>query len=194
MSPVSVGREVLFDWMCRDNGIVHRLIQPRHPTTTGKIERFRCTLADEWAYARRLHHRNRAPRRTCAPWLHTYNHYRGCTALKGQPPASRVTNLSGQNMCYELGAWFHRTVTGRRHRVFPAARPGAQAPSTSRVRTESPAGAGGGLFWQRPDAEILFPARAGTGPAIAGVGQAPSRSGRPRLRSWTNSATCTIRW
>lgn len=29
-------------------------------------------------------------------WLHTYNHHRGHTALGGQPPASRVPNLSGQ--------------------------------------------------------------------------------------------------
>jgi hypothetical protein len=28
--------------------------------------------------------------------LHMYNHHRGHTALKGQPPASRVTNLSRQ--------------------------------------------------------------------------------------------------
>jgi transposase InsO family protein len=31
------GGEVLFDRICRDNGITHRLTQPRHPTTTGKI-------------------------------------------------------------------------------------------------------------------------------------------------------------
>ncbi|MBD3134669.1 integrase core domain-containing protein, partial [Microbispora bryophytorum] len=30
------------------------------------------------------------------PWLHMYNHHRGHTALKGQPPISRVTNLPGQ--------------------------------------------------------------------------------------------------
>ena len=29
-------------------------------------------------------------------WLHTYNHHRGHTALRGQPPASRVPNLTGQ--------------------------------------------------------------------------------------------------
>ncbi|NKZ11496.1 transposase, partial [Mycolicibacterium septicum DSM 44393] len=29
-------------------------------------------------------------------WLHTYNHHRGHTALGGQPPATRVPNLSGQ--------------------------------------------------------------------------------------------------
>ncbi|MBR7828415.1 integrase core domain-containing protein, partial [Actinospica sp. MGRD01-02] len=31
------------------------------------------------------------------PWLHIYNHHRAHTALKGQPPASRVPNLTGQN-------------------------------------------------------------------------------------------------
>ena len=36
------GGEVLFDRICRDNGITHRLTQPRSPTTTGKIERFQC--------------------------------------------------------------------------------------------------------------------------------------------------------
>jgi len=38
------GGEVLFDKICRRNGIAHRLTQPRSPTTTGKIERFHQTL------------------------------------------------------------------------------------------------------------------------------------------------------
>lgn len=38
------GGEVLFDRICRDNGIVHRLTQPASPTTTGKVERFHQTL------------------------------------------------------------------------------------------------------------------------------------------------------
>jgi hypothetical protein len=29
-------------------------------------------------------------------WMHTYNHHRSHTALGGQPPASRVPNLSDQ--------------------------------------------------------------------------------------------------
>src|SRR5262249_36039715 len=41
------GGEVLFDRICRDNGIVHRLTQPRHPTTTGKVERFHGSLRRE---------------------------------------------------------------------------------------------------------------------------------------------------
>ena len=41
------GGEVLFDKLCRRNGIAHRLTQPRSPTTTGKIERFHQTLRRE---------------------------------------------------------------------------------------------------------------------------------------------------
>jgi transposase InsO family protein len=41
------GGEVLFDRICRDNGITHRLTRPRSPTTTGKIERFHGSLRRE---------------------------------------------------------------------------------------------------------------------------------------------------
>src|SRR5918998_4993200 len=41
------GGEVLFDRICRENGIIHRLIQPASPTTTGKIERFHQSLRRE---------------------------------------------------------------------------------------------------------------------------------------------------
>jgi transposase InsO family protein len=40
--------EVLFDRMCRENGISHRLTAPRTPTTTGKIERFHQSLGKEF--------------------------------------------------------------------------------------------------------------------------------------------------
>jgi transposase InsO family protein len=43
----SRGGEVLFDKICRRNGITHRLTRPRSPTTTGKIERFHQTLRRE---------------------------------------------------------------------------------------------------------------------------------------------------
>jgi transposase InsO family protein len=75
--------------------IEHRRTRPYRPQTNGKVERFHRTLADEWAYARL--YRNDAER--CGEfttWLHTYNHHRGHTALGGQPPATRVPNLSGQ--------------------------------------------------------------------------------------------------
>jgi transposase InsO family protein len=75
--------------------IEHRRTRPYRPQTNGKVERFHRTLADEWAYARLY----TSDAERCAEfpkWLHTYNHHRGHTALGGQPPATRVPNLSGQ--------------------------------------------------------------------------------------------------
>jgi transposase InsO family protein len=40
--------EVLFDRICRENGIRHLLTAPRSPTTTGKVERFHKTLRREF--------------------------------------------------------------------------------------------------------------------------------------------------
>ncbi|WP_409472875.1 IS481 family transposase [Streptomyces sp. HC307] len=76
-------------------GLAHKRTRPYRPQTNGKVERFNRTLLDEWAYARP--YRSEQERRDAFPrWLHTYNHHRGHTALKGQPPASRVPNLTGQ--------------------------------------------------------------------------------------------------
>jgi Integrase core domain len=44
--------EVLFDKICRENGITHRLTAPRSRTTTGKIERFHGTLRREFLNGR----------------------------------------------------------------------------------------------------------------------------------------------
>ncbi len=76
-------------------GIAHKRTRPYRPQTNGKVERLNRTLLDEWAYAKP--YRTEQERRDAYPaWLHTYNHHRGHTALKGQPPASRVPNLTGQ--------------------------------------------------------------------------------------------------
>jgi transposase InsO family protein len=46
------GGEVLFDRICRENGIRHLLTAPRSPTTTGKVERFHKTLKKEFVAGR----------------------------------------------------------------------------------------------------------------------------------------------
>jgi transposase InsO family protein len=75
--------------------IEHRRTRPYRPQTNGKVERFHRTLTDEWAYAR-LYRSDSERCQEFTNWLHTYNHHRSHTALGGQPPASRVPNLSGQ--------------------------------------------------------------------------------------------------
>jgi transposase InsO family protein len=40
--------EVLFDRLCRENGVRHLLTAPHSPTTTGKVERFHKTLRSEF--------------------------------------------------------------------------------------------------------------------------------------------------
>jgi transposase len=76
--------------------ITHKRTRPYRPQTNGKVERFNRTLEQEWAYA--TTYTSEAERvAALSGFLHTYNHHRGHTALKGLPPASRVPNLSGEN-------------------------------------------------------------------------------------------------
>jgi transposase InsO family protein len=78
------------------DGIEHRRIRPRRPQTNGKVERFNRTLLDEWAYARAYTSNNQRTR-ALDRFLHTYNHHRGHTALGGDPPITRATNLAGEH-------------------------------------------------------------------------------------------------
>ncbi|EMD27237.1 IS481 family transposase [Amycolatopsis azurea DSM 43854] len=81
---------------CTQLGITPKRTRPYRPQTNGKIERFHRTLADGWAYAR--HYTSNTDRHTALPtWLHFYNHHRPHSALGGQPPITRLTNLPGHH-------------------------------------------------------------------------------------------------
>ena len=75
-------------------GAVQRFTRSYRPQTNGKAERFNRTLTEEWAYNQPF--TSSAHRAATLPeFLHTYNHHRTHTALNGQPPISRINNLSG---------------------------------------------------------------------------------------------------
>ncbi len=84
------------DWLqeLAGGGATPRFIRPYRPQTNGKVERFNRTLLEEWAYVRK-YSSEAERRRRLAHWLHTYNHHRCHTALGGQPPITRVDNVSG---------------------------------------------------------------------------------------------------
>jgi transposase InsO family protein len=86
-----------FAWRdtCAELGITPKRTRPYRPQTNGKIERFHRTMADGWAF-RRLYTGESQRRKALPGWLHEYNHHRPHTAIGGQPPISRLTNLPGQ--------------------------------------------------------------------------------------------------
>ena len=67
--------EVLFDRICRENGIKHLLTAPRSPTTTGKVERWHKTLRAEFLTGRTFASIADAQAQLYA-WVHTYNYDR----------------------------------------------------------------------------------------------------------------------
>ena len=82
------GGEVLFDQICRDNGITHRLTPPRTPTTTGKIERFHRSLRAEFGTGRQFATLERA-QAALDEWVAFYNSDRPHQSLDMATPASR---------------------------------------------------------------------------------------------------------
>jgi transposase InsO family protein len=80
--------EVLFDRICRENGIEHLLTAPRSPTTTGKIERFHRSLRAEFD-TRRVFSTLRAAQQALDEWVAYYNTQRPHQSLDMATPAEK---------------------------------------------------------------------------------------------------------
>ena len=80
--------EVLFDRICRENGVDHLLTQPHSPTTTGKIERFHRTLRIEFD-TRQVFGSLALAQQALDEWVAYYNTQRGHQSLNDATPASR---------------------------------------------------------------------------------------------------------
>ena len=81
--------EVLFDRICRENGITHRLTAPRSPTTTGKIERFHQTLQTELLATLPPFPSLEVAQKVIDDWVGDYNTRRPHQALGMGTPAER---------------------------------------------------------------------------------------------------------
>ena len=81
---------------CAELDIKPKRTRPYRPQTNGKIERFHRTLADGWAYAR-FYDSTQQRDDALDGWLHFYNHHRAHSAIGGQPPITRVTNVPGHH-------------------------------------------------------------------------------------------------
>ena len=83
------GGEVLFDRICRDNGITHRLTEPASPTTTGKVERFHKTFRREFLDHAQPFDNIVAAQAAVDTWVSGYNCERPHQALDMGYPAER---------------------------------------------------------------------------------------------------------
>ena len=82
--------EVLFDRLCRENGVRHLLTAPRSPTTTGKVERFHKTLRAELLAGRVFASLEEAQAALDA-WVASYNSERPHQGIAMAVPAARFT-------------------------------------------------------------------------------------------------------
>ena len=83
--------EVLFERICRENGITQRLTRPRSPTTTGKIERLHQSLQLELLDVHGPFESLAALQAALDAWREEYNSDRPHQSLNMAFPASRFT-------------------------------------------------------------------------------------------------------
>ena len=113
--------EVLFDKICRENGITHRLTAPSSPTTTGKVERFHRTLREDFLGGR-IFATLRVAQKELDIWVIEYNTERRHQSLGRRTPAERfyVRDDPAPELAPDLGVlreersgadWISRYVT-----------------------------------------------------------------------------------
>ncbi|HEX5597203.1 MAG TPA: integrase core domain-containing protein, partial [Micromonosporaceae bacterium] len=123
--------EVMFERICRENGIVARNTKPRTPTTTGKVERFHQTLQREllddvevWASVEEA-------QAAIDAFRHEYNTQRPHQSLNMAFPAERFTARPADE---QLPLLLPRSLTN----TIPAPRHPLPAPSPSIEQTTAP--------------------------------------------------------
>jgi len=94
--------EVLFERICRENGITTRLTRPRTPTTTGKIERWHKTLREEFLAAHDGFDSLAHAQSGLDAWVAYYNGERPHQSLGMATPARRFTKTPSAEQGQDL--------------------------------------------------------------------------------------------
>ena len=134
---------VLFDRICHNNGIKHRLTAPYSPTTTGKVERFHRTYRDEFLVDHdRQHATIEEAQEALDAWVEKYNTERPHQSLGDRPPAERFALAAPRTQSTPPSS-SPRSTSRRRHHGHR----GSAGGSTSGARSGSTASA---IGWVRP--------------------------------------------
>ena len=131
------GGEVLFDRICRDNGIIHRLTAPRHPTTTGKIERFHGSLRRELLDDAIPFTDLATAQAAVDAWREEYNTTRPHQALSMASPAERFSTAAAGAQQELLPLRLPSVIA-----LVPVPSPPASQPSEQVTAPAAPAGSG----------------------------------------------------
>jgi hypothetical protein len=141
------GGEVLFDRICRDNGITHRLTQPRSPTTTGKIERFHGSLRRELLNDAVPFADLPAAQAAVDAWVREYNTTRPHQAIGMAVPADRFSTARSRAEAELLPLRLPAVLA-----LTPVPPASADAPQPQAAGPDSPPGPyrGGPVEFARP--------------------------------------------
>ena len=96
--------EVLFERICRENGITQRLTKPRSPTTTGKIERLHQTLQQELLNVHGPFASIEDAQAAVDTWRKQYNTDRPHQSLAMSYPAARFAPAAGDALGLRIPA------------------------------------------------------------------------------------------
>jgi transposase InsO family protein len=134
------GGEVLFDRICRDNAIAHRLTQPACPTTTGKVERFHQTLRRELLDDHEPFSSLAAAQAVLDAWVVQYNTTRPHQALDMASPADRFAAVPAAEQ-QALPLRLPATLSAAEQQALPLRLPAtlSAAPPTDAAATATPA-------------------------------------------------------
>jgi hypothetical protein len=166
-----VAVEVLFDRICRENGITHRLTKIHSPTTTGKIERLHQTLQRELLDVHGPFESIEALQAALDAWREEYNTDRPHQSLGMAFPASRFTPATSP-----LELRVPAQLTASTPRPTPP-QPAADLPPALTLPAQAAPGAATSQGWIAVEVDRVVPASGNLwiggqqvwlGPALAG--------------------------